>query len=178
MLLRIVGGSAVAAHNVTPFAFTESLPVGNSKAASCELTGATIFFMSSWHDRIAPSPGVTTAYNVDLSFHLDDEDSTSRSRRLVLVRQALKQISMRDERLASCQLIQATASDWVHISAVVIAGAPGEVAHLSENWMRSAITAANLGCDNPAADLPQQRDRRSKQEAAFESVTAQVSATI
>jgi len=134
--------------------------------------------MSSWHERIAPGTGITTAYNVDLSFHLDDEDSTSRKRRLALVQQALKQISTRDDRLASWHLTHAATSDWVHISAIVLAWAPGEVAHLSESWMRSAIAAANLGCENPAAKLPRQRDSRTDRATAFDSVTAQVSATI
>ncbi len=131
--------------------------------------------MNSWFDPPAARPRVRTAFNVELSFHLNDDDAVSRRRRLELVRQALKQIGMRDDRLASWQISQVAASGWVYISAVVIADAPGEVASLSENWMRSAVAAANLGCANPAAQsLPQQRSE-SAFGMAMDSVTAQVS---
>ncbi|NQU37930.1 MAG: hypothetical protein HQ526_10100 [Actinobacteria bacterium] len=114
-----------------------------------------------------------TAYNVELSFRLDEDALTSRTRRLDLVRREITQIQTRDDRLMSWQLTHAGTSGWVYVTAVVVASAPGEVAGLTEDWMRRAIAAANTGCTT-SARLPRQRNESF---TCFDTVTAQVSAS-
>lgn len=99
----------------------------------------------------------SAAYNLELSFRLDEEDTVMRRRRLTLVSEALRAIQDRDERLLSWFLRPASSPDWVHIRAVVTVDHPGQAADLSEQWMATAISAANLADDADAARLPNQR---------------------
>ncbi len=126
------------------------------------------------------------AFNVELSFRLDDDDAATRRRRLTLIGQALKDIAWRDDRMVSWEVASVATPGWVHIMAIVTASAPGEVAALSERWMRTAIAAANLATDDPCVQLPQQRRIPTQAPIAdalemsrgssLDSVTAQVSA--
>lgn len=96
-------------------------------------------------------------FNLDLSFRLEPETTVTYRRRLVLVAEALKSIADRDARLASWFVLPVQSDGWVHVRAVIRAHQPGEAAELSERWMTSAISAANLAEDPAAARLPDQR---------------------
>lgn len=118
--------------------------------------------MRNWSDRFRDGGGAGTdfrsGFNVELSFRLEDQDSLTRRRRTLLVCEALKAIQHRDERLITWKLHSEPEDDWVLISAVVVARQPGEVAQLSEEWMRSAIAAANLAAEPAAVRVPKQRE--------------------
>ena len=104
-----------------------------------------------------PSP----VFNLELSFRLAPEPELTHRRRLLLVTEALKSIADRDDRLARWTVMPLQADGWVHVRAVVKASQPGEAAALSEQWMASAIAAANLADDPAAALLPDQRSASS-----------------
>lgn len=117
-------------------------------------------------------------YNIELAFRLADEPLVTRRRRLILVNEALKSIADRDERLVSWFVLPLQQDGWIHVRAVVCVAQPGEAAHLSEQWMASAIAAANLAEDPAAARLPDQRagSVSAAHLVPFPTLTAQVSA--
>lgn len=133
-----------------------------------------------WTDRFRDGGGSgigePSAYNVDLAFTLEDEPDNQRRRRLVLIAEALKAIADSDGRLLTWKLLEPRGDGWVNIQLIMKTTWPGEAAALSEEWMASAISAANLATESPAARVPAPRDypgqRWPRQSVA--SLTAQV----
>lgn len=132
--------------------------------------------MRDWSDRFRDGGGNDTvhrtAFNVQLSFRLEPEDTKNRRRRVLLVGEALKAIAHRDERMRSWEFLSDPADEWVVIAAIVVARQPGEVAELSEEWMRSAIAAANLAAEPALIRVPSQRTRWAA--LSTPQITAQV----
>lgn len=139
--------------------------------------------MRNWTDRFRDGGGSGTGqvvgYSVDLSFRINDvDDQLVRRRRVALVTEALREIERRDDRLRSWMIGPSADPTWIHIQAVVEAIQPGHVAELSEQWMRSAISAANLATDSPSnQSIPVQREV-GWGVRALPSVTAQVHADV
>jgi hypothetical protein len=133
-----------------------------------------------WTDRFRDGGGSgigrPTGYNVDLAFTLEDEPDTQRRRRLVLIAEALKAIANADARLLTWNFVEPAADRWVHLRLVLTTTWPGEAAALSEEWMASAIAAANLASDSPAARVPAPRGESPSPwiGESMRSVTAQV----
>ena len=134
----------------------------------------------NWTDRFRDGTGSgigePAAYNVELSFTLEDEPDNARRRRLVLISEALKAITNSDGRLVAWKLLEPGDDGWVHIQLVMTTTWPGEAAALSEEWMAAAIAAANLAADSPAATVPAPRDRATagRPRKSLATLTAQV----
>lgn len=138
--------------------------------------------MRNWTDRFRDGGGSGTGqlvgYSVDLSFRISDvDDQIVRRRRVALVTEALREIERRDDRLRRWAIGPSSDPTWIHIQAVVEAAQPGQVAELSEEWMRSAISAANLATDPADGTIPVQREV-GWGIRALPSVTAQVLADV
>lgn len=142
--------------------------------------------MMNWNDRNSngrgseqyAGPGPLIGYSVELSFRLEDGlDPAIRRRRVALVREAMKEVERTDQRLLMWEVLPPVDPTWIHIQARVEASQPGEVAALSEAWMRSAIAASNLAARTAWAQLPSPRDSHWGDRAA-QSITAQVLAQV
>jgi hypothetical protein len=94
----------------------------------------------------------------------------------VLIAEALKAIANADARLLTWDFVEPADDRWVHLRLVLTTTWPGEAAALSEEWMASAIAAANLASDSPAARVPAPRGESPSPwiGESMRSVTAQV----
>lgn len=138
--------------------------------------------MRSWTDRFRDGGGTgageLAAFCVELSFRIEDGTfARQRERRLALVIEALKEIARTDERLQTWEIHRSSDPNWIRIQAVVAATQPGEVAALSEAWMRSAIAASNLAVATDSAAVPSPREA-GWGERSLSTITAQVMADV
>lgn len=98
-------------------------------------------------------------FNLELGFQLAPEPAASQRKRMGLVFEAFEEIAARDERLKSWFLLPLHSDGWVYIRATICTDQPGEAVALSEDWMQSAIAAANAADERAATAVPHQRDQ-------------------